>query len=100
MAVHPRVVSPSQPPFLTLSFCCLSGNDRSLSSSMSDLPSPANSPDCSCGMDFGEGMKDIYDALHPDVDEETVPTHLYPVGFLAKGFDSRHSSDSSARLVM
>ena len=48
--------------------------------------------------DFMEGMKAIYDALHPDVEEETIPTHLYPYrggGFLSlrrpspRGLDGR-----------
>jgi hypothetical protein len=28
--------------------------------------------------DFMEGMKNIYDALHPDLEEESIPTHLIP----------------------
>lgn len=50
-----------------------------------------------------EGMKTIYDALHPDVEGEPIPTFLYPFragnffkntlrrsnGYVARGSDGR-----------
>ena len=58
---------------MLLSFVC--DYNRSLSSVLSDLPDAAASrpPE----MDFTEGMKNIYDALHSEEDE-TVPTLMLP----------------------
>jgi len=39
---------------------------------------PVSTVDYHHDMDFNEGMKMIYDALHPDVEEDTIPTFLYP----------------------
>lgn len=51
-------------------------NNRSLTSVLSDLPDASNG--CYHETDFMEGMKAIFDAMHPDVDEETIPTYLIP----------------------
>jgi hypothetical protein len=49
---------------------------RSLTSVLSDLPEGSNSRQQ--GTDFTEGMEMSYDALHPDLEEESTPTKLYP----------------------
>jgi hypothetical protein len=45
---------------------------------LSDLPDAINATTVRQETDFMEGMKAIYDALHPDLEEETIPTYLYP----------------------
>jgi hypothetical protein len=41
--------------------------------------------------DFTEGMQAIYDALHPDVEDEKIPTHMYPFrgASFRRGFPGR-----------
>lgn len=45
---------------------------------LSDLPDAINATSVRQETDFMEGMKAIHDALHPDLEEETIPTYLYP----------------------
>ena len=52
-------------------------SSRSLTSVLSDLPD-AVGPHHVQDTDFSEGMKTIYDALHPDVDEDAPPSHCIP----------------------
>merc|ERR1712224_281779 len=55
-------------------------------SELSDLGDITSLPSRSGGMadsaDFGEQMKDVYDAVHPGLasagENEPIPTHLYP----------------------
>jgi len=58
--------------FLYCYFCVR----RSLTSVLSDLPDGANLIQQDTA--FDEGMKIIYDALHPGFEEESSPTKLYP----------------------
>lgn len=56
---------------------------KSLASDLSDLvDSNALSPSGVTESDFGEGMKAVYDAVHPGLtspgNDEPIPTHLYP----------------------
>ena len=66
----------------------------SLGSDLSDILD-YSAPAVPAESEFGEGMKAVYDAVHPGLTssgrDEPIPTHLYPY---RGSFDLRQSSDS------
>lgn len=59
-------------------------SNRSLSSILSDLPPETIMTAHPLDTEFSEGMKTIYDAIHPEVEEDYVPSHLTP--FVRRSF--------------
>jgi hypothetical protein len=58
-------------------------SSRSLTSVLSDLPD-ALGPHHPQDTDFSEGMKTIYDALHPDDDDEDDARHTHLIPYRSK----------------
>ena len=69
---------------------------RSFTSELSDLNDAIANAGAPAESDFGEGMKAVYDAVHPGLtapgNDDQIPTHLYP--YRAGSFDLNHSQSS------